>query len=89
MEEALTVAPQCVKLAYEGEMVDAEEVPFAVKEEVHGVYALEGGMQIELRHEVKKVYRLVDKQREDGSPVYIVAGGTILITTPPRDGGVS
>jgi hypothetical protein len=69
-----------VKLAYQGETVDAEEVPFSVRSEVHGLYSLGDGAEIELRHEVKNIYRLVDKRKDDGSPVYIVTGAASLIT---------
>lgn len=63
-----------VKIVYEGETVDAEEMQMTPTSESVGVYLLGDGAVIELKHEVKTVYRLCDKKKEDGTPIYVVTG---------------
>jgi hypothetical protein len=63
-----------VKIVYEGETVDAEELSF--KGQGNSVLLIEvgDGAKIELKHEIKNVYRLCDKKKEDGNPIYIMTG---------------
>ena len=75
-----------VKLAYEGEMVDADEMEFKVQAEISGSYSVDDGAKIDLKHEVKNIYRLCDKRKEDGSPIYLVTGTATLKTTLPPEG---
>lgn len=70
-----------VKIPYEGAMADADEVGFKVESEVVGLYKLDDGAKIELRHRVKNIYLLADKKRADGSPIYLVTGEASLQTT--------
>jgi hypothetical protein len=73
----------CVKLPYQGENVDAQEVEFTTHSEAVGVFTLPGdGIQIEFHHQVKTIYRLVDKKKDDGTPIYIVTGAASLTTKP-------
>lgn len=62
-------------------MEDADEVGFKVESEVVGLYKLDDGAKIELRHSVKNIYLLADKKRADGSPIYLVTGEASLRTT--------
>ena len=71
-----------VKVVHEGETVDADELEFVVVGEPPMEYKLSDGTRIEIRHEVKKVYRLCDKKKEDGSPIYLITGGAKVLTTP-------
>jgi hypothetical protein len=73
-----------VKIIHEGEPVDAEEIDFKAISEAAGNYQLSDGASIELIHTIKRIYRLCDKKKADGSPLYIVAGEAKLIVTQPR-----
>jgi len=72
-----------VRIVHEGETVDADELTFTIDKEIMGVYNLSDGARIDLDHKVKAVYKLRDKKKEDGSPVYIVTGNVSLTTTQP------
>jgi len=69
-----------VKVVYESETVDADEIAFKEASQVVGSYELEDGTVIEIRHEVKTIYRLCDKKKADGSPIYLLAGGAAVRT---------
>jgi len=76
---------QRVKIVHEGETVDAEEVEFQRLSEVVGVYKLADGVTVQMKHSVKRIYRLCDKKKADGSPIYIVTGEARL--TVNKDDG--
>ncbi len=75
-----------VKVPFEGAMESAEEIGFQVESQSIGVFKIADGATIELQHTVKNIYRLADKKREDGSPIYIVTGEARLRTTRTDDG---
>jgi hypothetical protein len=70
-----------VKVVYEGETVDADELEFEVQQEAVGYYKTGDGARIEFKHDVKTIYRLCDQKKEDGSPIYLVTGVAVLKTT--------
>ena len=76
-----------VKVVYDGETVDADEMEFKAQAEAIRVYHVGDGAVIEIQHDVKNIYRLCDKKREDGSPIYLVTGTAILKTTRPETKG--
>ena len=64
-----------VKVPFEGETVDAEELAVLVKSPSRGVfYEASDGTIIRITHDVKVVYRLCDKKKPDGSPIYLITG---------------
>lgn len=67
-----------VKVVYESETVDADELVFRAGPVPFGTYELEDGARIEFRHNVRKIYRLCDKKKPDGSPIYLVTGDAVL-----------
>jgi hypothetical protein len=69
-----------VKVVYESETVDADELAFKEVAQVLGAYEIEDGTIIEIRQEVKSIYRLCDKRKADGSPIYLLAGGAAVRT---------
>jgi hypothetical protein len=75
-----------VKVVYENETVDAEQIDFRLEAETVGTYALADGARVEIRHDIKNVYRLCDKKRDDGSPIYLMTGNVLLTTTPSGGG---
>ncbi|MEQ1949171.1 MAG: hypothetical protein ABL995_18405 [Bryobacteraceae bacterium] len=64
-----------VKVVHEGETVDAEEMPFRVPVESAMVCEIEDGTRVEIKHWIKHVYRLCDKKKDDGTPIYLMTGG--------------
>lgn len=74
-----------VKVIYEGETVDADEMEFKAVAEPPISYQLNDGTIIEIKHEVKKVYRLCDKRKADGSPIYLLNGAAHVRTETPKD----
>lgn len=77
-----------VKIVYQGEAVDAEELKF-VAETPTAYLRIEDGAVIEFRHDVNGVFRLCDKKKPDGSPIYILAGqANLKLAEQPKDLGV-
>jgi hypothetical protein len=62
-----------VKVIYEGETVDAEDLGFTVESET---------TRVTIAHRVKNIYRLCDKKKPDGSPLYLLTGETVVKTDP-------
>lgn len=73
-----------VKIPYEGDTVDAEELDFKVLSSTPIVINIGDGSKIEMEHTVARIYRLCDKKKEDGSPIYVMVGATKLTTTTPQ-----
>ena len=76
-----------VKVVFEGETVDAEEVPFSVGSPAEAVFDLADGARITFQHHVRSIYRLCDKKREDGSPIYMLAGEARIHVQHAKKGG--
>ena len=74
-----------VKIAFEGETVDAEELTFQKVAERVGEYSLGDGARIELRHNVTSIFRLCDKKKPDNSPIYVLTGNAVLTTMASRN----
>ena len=79
MSEAATK----VKVFYEGESVDAEEMRFAISEAVVEC-AVDDGSRIHIKYAVKGVYRLCEKKRPNGKPVYVIMGKMDTTITDPE-----
>jgi hypothetical protein len=69
-----------VKVIYEGETVDAEDVEFSIESETVGAYLVAGDARVTIAHHVKNIYRLCDKKKPDGSPLYLLTGETVVKT---------
>ncbi len=65
-----------VKIPYENETVDADEMEFRVLSGAPVVIKISDGTEIEFEHGISRVYRLCDKKKEDGSPIYVMTGGS-------------
>lgn len=74
-----------VKVVYENETVDADEMKFEIETDAFGVYITEDSARIEFRHDVKTIYRLCEKKKEDGSPIYLITGVAKLTSTRAGD----
>lgn len=72
-----------VKVSFNGETIDADELVFEQTGEAIGRYGLTDGTEIEFRQEVTAIFRLIGKTKEDGSPIYLVSGGAKVKTTSP------
>ncbi|HEY4361908.1 MAG TPA: hypothetical protein VGN17_13105 [Bryobacteraceae bacterium] len=73
-----------VKVLYEGDTVEADELQFSPVVVTRGEYMIEGGGVIEIRHEVKSIYRLCEKAKADGSPIYLITGGAAVQVRLPE-----
>jgi hypothetical protein len=76
-----------VKVIHEGETVDAEEMDFDALIEDSQTYSVKDGTHIEIRHQVKKVYRLCDQKKPNGDPIYILTGTAEITTIPATPTG--
>jgi hypothetical protein len=65
---------QRVKVVYEGETADAEELKFKLQNDPVSLCELSDGASIDIRLGLKSVYRLCDKKKADGSPIYLLTG---------------
>ncbi len=63
-----------VKIVFEGQTVEADQMEFQVESQVQGRFHIEDGATVELTHSVKTIYKLRDKKKTDGSPVYVLMG---------------
>lgn len=72
-----------VKIEFGGEEVDADDLGFVSDREEWNSYTAEDGTIIKLKHVTAKIYKLVGKTKEDGSPMYVVSGTALLTTTVP------
>jgi len=79
-EQNASVTP--VKLPYENEVVDADQVGFTSSGGSAELLALDDGAKIEFLHKVSNVFRLRDKKKDDGSPIYICTGQVNINLTP-------
>jgi len=70
-----------VKIAFEGKPVEADEMSFEVESETVGVYQVEGGVKIELRHVTSAIYRIKDRKAADGTQLYVVMGAATMTKT--------
>ena len=77
-----------VKIVFEGQTVEADQMDFKVESQVAGRFHLEDGATVELAHIVKNIYRLRDRRKPDGSPVYVLVGEASTVTRVSTQEGV-
>lgn len=81
-----------VEISHEGETVRAYELEFTTEADNWGEYKTEEGTRIKMRSVVARIYRLLDKIRDDGTPIHILHGSVVMDTAiaqvdaPPQDG---
>jgi len=79
---------ETIKILHDGEAVDAEEMGFKILKDGAVLCEVSDGSRIEIKHEIRHIYRLA-KKKEDGSPIYLLVGGAdIKAKEPPRLEGV-
>ena len=52
-------------------MVPAEELNFDTEKEPWSVYAIEDGSVIKLKQSLVSIFRLTEKHKPDGEPIYV------------------
>ena len=57
-----------VRIPFQGEMCDGEEVEFTATKEDWNVYECEDGTRVKIRFIVGKIVRLLDKRTDQGEP---------------------
>src|SRR5207247_11040794 len=70
-----------VRIPFQGEMCDGEEVEFTATKEDWNVYECEDGTRVKIRFIVGKIVRLLDKRTDQGEPVYVTQWGQPQIVT--------
>lgn len=73
-----------VEIPYEGETVRAHELDFTTEIDNWSEYRTEECFRIKMRNVVARIYRLVDRTREDGTPIHVLHGSVVIDTTPPE-----
>jgi ABC-type ATPase with predicted acetyltransferase domain len=67
-----------VKVQWQGELVEGEEVDFEVIREDWNVYKTSDGSKLKLKPVVGKIVRL-DKRNTDGEPVYVLNSQNMVV----------
>lgn len=71
-----------VRVPHNGETVDAVELDFSVAGDGVIVISAEDGTLLEISHKILSVYRLEGKMDpQDGTPLYVVIGGSKIVKT--------
>jgi hypothetical protein len=77
-----------VRIPYNGQTVDADEMEFQTEASGPTVFKLEDGTRIEVNHATVSIYRLLHERDKDGSPIYVVVGSLDMKKKiPPGQGG--
>jgi hypothetical protein len=76
-------ATQPLRVNFEGAEVPAEEVEFEIEREGWSVYVLEDGTRIKMKNIVARVFRLIDRYKEDGEPLYLLHGSPVISSIVP------
>ena len=69
-----------VEIPHEGETVRAYELEFTTESDNWGEYKTEEGNRIKMRSVVARIYRLIEKFHEDGTPIHILHGSVVIDT---------
>lgn len=75
--------PRRVKVAYQGKMLDADELEFEAVNESWNEYACIDGAKVRVRMITSKIARVIGEKNEAGEPIYVLQGQTIVAVTPP------
>ncbi len=73
-----------VKVKFEGEWVEGEELDFEPLKESWNEYRCADGSYVRIKLVVAKITKL-DKKNPAGEPVYIVNSSNVLAVTPPQE----
>lgn len=71
-----------VTVTFEGKEERAVELEFEPQKEGWSSYVLPEGTMIKLKHVVTRVFKLIDRAKDDGSPLYVLEGQVIVTTVP-------
>ncbi len=72
-----------VEIPYEGATVRALELEFTTEGECWGEFTTEEGAHIKMRSIVSRIYRLIGKLHDDGTPIHILHGSVVIDTAVP------
>ena len=76
---------KATKVAYEGKMVDAEQLEFAAEQEPWAAYKLDDGTVAKFKHVLAKAYKLTNQFLPNGDPVYIFQAGAVASLEVPEN----
>lgn len=72
-----------IHIDFQGRRERAEEISFETTKDAWSSYQLADGSVIKLKNVVSRILKLLDKQKDDGTPFYVVEGSAILTTVLP------
>jgi hypothetical protein len=76
-----------VKILYEGQAVDAEELAFTSQTSSTMTCEISDGAKIEIKQAIAGVYRLCDRKSPEGKPIYLLVGKLdVKEISPPTKG---
>ena len=78
-----TILKAGVRVPYNGQTVDADEMDFSVQGNGALVVHVEDGAVLHLNHSATAVYRLLQKDAE-GAPLYLVTGTASINKLPAQ-----
>jgi hypothetical protein len=76
-DKSQTLEASKVKVLFEGQTVEADELTFSLVQEGKVICKASDGAVIEIIHDVKSLYRL-EKKKQDGSPIYLITGNATI-----------
>ncbi len=76
--------PKRVRITYQGEPVEGEEIDFEPLREQWNEYRLSDGTLLRMKLVIAKVLRL-DKRNEAGEPIYVINSQNVVsVSVPPE-----
>jgi hypothetical protein len=72
-----------ISINFEGQDERAEEMSFETEREGWSNYALEDGTVLKMKNVVSRIFRLLDKRKPDGAPIYVLEGTAVVTTLVP------
>lgn len=72
-----------IRVKFEGTEVPAVEVGFRVEKEDWASYQIEDGSIVKMKNSVSRVLKLIGRTKDDGSPIYVIEGSSLVTTIVP------
>jgi hypothetical protein len=65
------MSDQTVRIPYEGGIADAEAIEVVSENGFSGEFVLSDGTKLEYRLQMQQVFKVKDKKKENGEPIYM------------------
>jgi hypothetical protein len=74
-----------MKINFQGQMVDADEIGFKSLEESWNDYFLEDGSRVKVKLVTTAIYKIKGAFDQEGNPLYAVKSANIMAVTAPEN----